>query len=178
MKTPKKTMYVIETERTYLRLPTIDDLDALAVVFGNPQVMKYLDFDCQPLTREQTEKMLISIIEGWKKNGFGRWTVFSKEDDQLIGLAGLRKHEDIAELVYILNEPFWGKGLATELANEVLRAGFANHDFPKIIAMTRPGNAASRRILAKLKMHFNGEAETYGIQIVEYEMTRKDYELR
>jgi len=171
-------MYEIETERTVLRIPTINDLDDLAVIFANPQVMKYMDIDCKPLTREQTENALVSIISGWKKNGFGRWTIISKEDNKLIGLAGFRRHEDIAELFYILDEPYWGKGLATEIASDVLKVGFERHNFTRIVAMTRPANAASRRILSKLRMSFMGELEIYGISAVEYAITKEDYQLK
>ena len=168
-------MYEIETERTVLRLPIMDDLDGLAAIFGNPQVMKFMDVDCQPLAREQTELALVSIINGWKKNNFGRWSVISKEDNKLIGLAGLRKHDDIAELFYVLDESYWGKGLATEIARAVLQAGFHRHNFPRIVAMTRPGNVASRRVLSKLGMHFMGELEIYGIWAVQYEIPKEDF---
>lgn len=168
-------MYEIETERTRLRIPTIDDLDDLALIFGNPQVMKYLDIDCQPLSKEQTETALISIINGWAKNNFGRWMVISKTDNKIIGLAGFRRHEDIAELFYILDEPYWGKGLATEIAGEILKAGFERHNFPRIVAMTRPANAESRRVLDKLGMRFIGESMVYGISAVEYEIFREEF---
>ncbi len=171
-------MYVIETKRTLLRMPAISDLNDFAAIFGNPRVMRYLDADCQPLTEEQTEKVLLSIITGWEKNGFGRWAVISKADNQLIGLAGFRKHEEIAELFYIINEPFWGKGLATEIASEVLKAGFERHNFTGIVALTRPANVASRRVLGKLKMSFIGETDVYGIAAVEYKMMREDYQLK
>jgi ribosomal-protein-alanine N-acetyltransferase len=169
-------MYEIETARTHLRIPTINDLDDLARIFGNPQVMKHLDIDCQPLSKEQTKTALISIINGWAKNNFGRWMVISKADDKIIGLAGFRRHEDISELFYVLDEPYWGKGLATEIASEILKAGFGRHGFPRIIAMTRPANAESRRVLEKLGMRFIGESVVYGISAVEYEIHEKEFQ--
>lgn len=174
----KQIMYEIETERSRLRIPTIDDLDDLALILGNSQVMKYLDVDCQPLSKDQTKTALISIINGWAKNNFGRWMVISKADNKLIGLAGFRRHEDIAELFYILDEPYWGKGLATEIASEILKTGFERHNFPRIVAMTRPANAASRRVLNKLGMSFTGESLVYGISAVEYEILKEDFHLK
>ncbi len=170
-------MVQIETERTFLRLPTIADLDDLSVIFANPQVMKYMDADCQPLTRVQTEMALVSIINGWKKNGFGRWVVISKESDKLIGLAGLRKHEEIAELFYVLDEHCWGKGFATEIARQILKVGFEIYNFSQIVAMTRPANFASRRVLSKLRMNFIGELDIYGISAVQYTISKQEYQL-
>src|SRR4051812_37251392 len=98
----------IETERAILRMFTINDLDDLASILGNPQVMKYLELDCQPLSREQTEITIASIIRHWETNGFGRWAIVLKKDSKLIGMAGFRSYEQLAELIYILDEPYWG----------------------------------------------------------------------
>jgi RimJ/RimL family protein N-acetyltransferase len=165
----------IETERTILRLFTMDDLDDLASILGNPQVMKYLELDCKPLSRETTETALTNIISHWEMNGFGRWAVVSREDNKLIGMAGFRTHDENAELVYILDEPYWGRGLATEIARAILEYGFEKHKFPGIIAMTRPANVLSRRVMDKLGMKFEGEAIVYGIPVVEYSISKEDY---
>lgn len=168
-------MYEIETERTILRGLSPDDLDDLAAIVGNPQVMKYLDVDCKPLSREHAELIIESIVTGWEKRGFGRWAVICKEDNKFIGLAGFRSHEDVAELFYILDEPYWGKGLATEIAYDILKAGFEKHDFPRVVAFTRPANQASRRVMDKLGMSFMGELEIYGILAVEYVIAKEDF---
>lgn len=165
----------IETERTVLRTFTMNDLDALASILGNPEVMKHLEIDCQPLSREKTEIALESIIKHWEKNGFGRWAVVCKEDNKLIGMAGFRTHEDIAELVYILDEPYWDKGLATEIASAILKFGFETQDFERIIALTRPANTASRKVMDKIGMSFKGKANVYGIPVVEYVISQEDY---
>ena len=165
----------IETERAILRQFTMDDLDDLAFVMANPQVMKYLEIDCRPLSREQTETAIANIILHWERHGFGRWAVICKEDRKLIGMAGFRSHEDIAELIYILDEPYWGKGLATEIAGAIIECGFETCKFARIMAMTRPANMASRRVMDKLGMKFEKESEIYGIAAVEYSISKEDF---
>jgi len=166
----------IETERTVLRMFTMDDLDDLARIFGNPQVMKYLGHTCEPIERDETEKALASIINHWEKNGFGRWAVISKVNNKLIGCAGLRLHEGTPELVVLLDEPYWRKGLATEIGRAVFKYGFETRGFDRIIAMTRPANTGSRRLMNKLGMRFLEEAIVFGqYQAVIYEILREDY---
>ena len=165
----------IETERLRLRQFTMGDLDELAPIFGNPQVMKYLGLNCQPVPREETETALASMIRHWEQKGFGRWAVVLKENDKLIGCAGLRSYEGTAELVYLLDEPFWGKGLATEIARACLKYGFEKHNFPQIIAFTRPGNAASRHILDKIGMRFEREDLFFGIVAVLYSISQEEF---
>ena len=165
----------IETERTVLRMFTMDDLDDLARIFGNPQVMKYLGHTCEPIPRDETEKALASIINHWEKNGFGRWAVISKVNNKLIGCAGLRSYEGTAELVYLLDDSYWGKGLATEIAGKIIKYGFETREFPQIIAMTRPGNAASRRVMDKLGMRFYKEDTIFDAFVVFYIISKEDY---
>ncbi len=165
----------LQTRRTILRMFTPDDLNALAAIFGNANVMKYLGLDCKPIAREETEAAILSMIKHWKERNFGRWAVINKEDNRLIGCAGFRSFEETAELFYILDEPYWGKGLATEIAAECLRFGFEERGLHQIIAFTRPENAASRKVLDKINMRFDGEITVFGVEAVRYVFNREDY---
>jgi RimJ/RimL family protein N-acetyltransferase len=169
-------MNQLETERTVLRMFTTNDLDDLAAILSSPEVMKYLELDCQPISRKQTQITIESIIRHWKNHGFGRWAVICKEDGKLIGMAGFRSHEDIGELVYVLDEPYWGVGLATEIADAILKYGFEVCNFLSIIAMTRPENVASRRVMDKIGMRFEKEVNVYGVSAVQYSISREDYQ--
>ena len=166
----------IETERTFLRMFTMDDLDDLARILSNPQVMRYQGHDCQPISRDETEVILASLIKHWERKSFGRWAVISKEDNKLIGCAGLRSYQEIAELLYLLDEPYWGKGIATELGSAILEYGFEKLNFDRIIAVTRPENVVSRRVLEKLGMRFEKETIFFGIFVAQYTISRKEYQ--
>jgi [ribosomal protein S5]-alanine N-acetyltransferase len=96
----------LETERAILRMFTIEDRDALSTIGSNPQVMKYIGLECNPFSREEIKDALITIINHWKTNGFGRGAIISKEANKWIGYAGLRLHEGTAELVYLLRRTF------------------------------------------------------------------------
>ena len=61
---------VIETERLALRHLTMDDLDALALIYRDPEVRKY--FPEGTLTYEQTREELEWIIDVYYgQHGFG-----------------------------------------------------------------------------------------------------------
>lgn len=166
-----------ETPRARLRQFTLRDLDALARIYAKPRVIRYLGANGEPVSREETEIIISSMLRHWERRGFGRWAVEHKKSGRLIGCAGLRSHEEIAELVYTLDEPYWGKGLATEIARECLRYGFERHRFPEIVAFTRIENFASRRVMEKLGMQCKGATRVYGIDVVEYRL-RRDEQLR
>lgn len=153
----------------------MNDLEELTRIFEKPNVMKYLGREGKPMTGEETETALVSIINHWERNGFGRWAVECKKNGNLIGCSGLRSFEDTAELVYLIDEPYWGNGLATEIALACLNFGFKDRRFYKIIAFARPQNAASRKILEKIGMRFTGETTVFGVFVVQYELQREDY---
>jgi ribosomal-protein-alanine N-acetyltransferase len=171
-------MKSLETERLILRMLRLDDFDALAHIFEKPNVMKFLGPEGSPMSREETEVFLHSISRHWERHGIGRWVVVLKKTDTIIGCSGLRLYEGTAELVYLIDEPYWGVGLATEIARACLEFGFSEYDFENIIAFTRHGNAASRKVMEKVGMRFVQETTVFGVFVVQYEITRDEYYLK
>lgn len=156
-----ETLPEISTERARLRQFTPHDLDDLARIFSKPGVMRYLGLHGTPLPREETETILLSMIAHWKRRGFGRWAVESVEDGRLIGSAGLRSYGEQAELVYLLDEPFWGRGLATEVARACLDFAFRVARLDLVVAFIRPDNLASSRVVKKLGMTHEGDVDFF-----------------
>ena len=165
----------LETERLRLRLFTPADLDPLARIFSHPEVMRYLG-DGRPISRAASEAALTSIIAHWHRHGFGRWAVVHKAHGRLLGYGGLRRLDSMIELVYLLDRPYWGAGLATELARAVLCYGFRQRACDFIVAVTKPDNLASRRVLTKLGMRFEKEANYFNIPVVQYTITHAEHE--
>jgi len=168
-------MHEVETARLRLRMFTPADLSALSRIFADPHVMEYLGKDGLPIPSEETAAALTSIIEHWHRNGFGRWAVEDKADGRLLGYAGIRSLEGQAELVYLLAKEYWGQGLATEVAVACLRYGFTEKRFDSILALTRPLNVRSRRVMEKIGMRFEKDATYFGIDVVQYVVERREY---
>ena len=88
------------------------------------------------------------------------YAVVEKATDSVIGSCGLTRFDNEltgAELSYVLHREFWGRGYATELAQELLRYGFRELGLQRIHAYCFKGNGASRRVLEKLGMRHLGE---------------------
>jgi RimJ/RimL family protein N-acetyltransferase len=164
----------IETDRLLLRQFTLDDLDALAQIFADPEVVQHLGSG-QPASRGETENALLSIIAHWGRHGFGRWAAVNKQTRDLLGYAGLRSFHGEPELVYLLKKSHWGMGLATEMARACLKFGFGELRFERIIAMAKTANVASHRVMAKAGMCFERAASIYGMEVVCYALSRPAY---
>ena len=166
--------HVVETARLRLRMLRPEDLDDLAALFADPEVMKYVA-DGKPASREETRKALDSIIQHWRRHGFGRWAVEDKTTGEFVGFGGLRSLFGTSEVVYHFATRHWGKGLATELGRASLRYGFETHRFARIVAIAKPENAASIRVMEKLGMRYEKDANYYGIDVTQYEINREDF---
>jgi RimJ/RimL family protein N-acetyltransferase len=166
----------VELETARLRLRPFDDadLDALCRITADTDVMQYIG-EGRPLTREETAANLSSIIGAFRRRGFGRWAMVEKASGALLGYCGLARPtgSPYVELVYMLDRPAWGRGLATEASAAVLRYGFEELRQERVYAFTMPGNARSRRVLERLGMEYLREDSYYGYACVSYALTRE-----
>ncbi len=167
---------VIETARLRLRMFRQQDLDDLAALFADPNVMRYVA-DGQPTGREEARKALDSIIEHWRRHGFGRWAVEDKATAEFVGFGGLRSLFGMPEVVYHFATDHWGKGFATELGRASLRYGFEARGFDRIVAIAKPENAASIHVMEKLGMNFEKRTSYYDIDVVQYAIAREEFKI-
>ena len=169
-----KAMNEIETERLWLRLFRPDDLDELALIFSDAEVVKHIGSG-RPASREETEVALHSIINHWERHGFGRWAAICKQSRRLIGYCGLRSFHGVPELVYLLVRDCWGLGLATEMAWASLKFGFIERKFDHIVAMAKLANLASQHVMKKVGMRFEGNAVICDMEVACYSISRQSY---
>ncbi|MBQ3178700.1 MAG: GNAT family N-acetyltransferase, partial [Clostridia bacterium] len=62
------------------------------------------------------------------------------------------------EIGYVLNPSYWGMGIAPEAVSAVLRFGFTELHLHRIEARYMTGNTASRRVMEKVGMTYEGTA--------------------
>jgi ribosomal-protein-alanine N-acetyltransferase len=149
------TAVVLETERLLLRRLTMDDLDALAELYRDPDVRRY--FPDGVLTYDQTRAELEWIIDVYYgRYGYGLWATILKETGAFIGRCGLLPWEiggrTEVEVAYLLGTDHWGRGLATEAARAIAEHAFATLPVDRLICLLDPANDASRRVAAKIGM--------------------------
>lgn len=168
----------IETERTFLRAFNNNDLDDLAAIFSDADVMRFMPGG-KPRSREQTLNSLNSIQKHWDEHGFGWWAVvIDKLEQKLAGWCGLARLENTTqvELLYMFDKPYWGKGLATETAKASLRYGFEELNLKQIVALSVPENTASRRVMEKLGMNYEGLRHFHNSDLAYYSIDKDKFE--
>ena len=190
-------MVILETPRVTLRQFEADDLDAIAAIKSDPEVMRYIGTG-EPATREQVKAMLDRWISNatyaWdektlqlvpqlyraveRKAQFSTWAMILKSTGELAGRCGLAAWNlDGAlevEVGYVLARQFWGKGLATEAALASRDYGFDRLGFDRLIALIQPGNVGSQNVARKLGMRAERNFNLRGTDCIIFSMTRAD----
>ncbi|MEG4007455.1 GNAT family N-acetyltransferase [Microcoleus sp. Pol11C1] len=168
-------MQEIETARLYLRQFTPHDLDDLYRIYSDPETMKYIT---GVRSREATEIAIDTMIQLWEENNFGMWAVVHKIDRKMIGRCGLGfldKTPEV-ELGYALDKVYWNQGLATEASFASLNYGFEILQLDRIVAIARPENIASQRVIQKVGMKYEKNAHYYETDVVYYSISRENYQ--
>jgi [ribosomal protein S5]-alanine N-acetyltransferase len=162
----------LKTRRLVLRAPVPEDAEALAPMYADPEVMRYVG-DGRTLTRADTERSVRRMIERWDADGFGLFTTVRKEDEAVIGRVGLlvwntdtwepttraeaAEAPSEVEVGYTLGKPFWGQGLATEAAGAVRDYALGELGADRLIALIIHGNTASENVARKLGLEYERE---------------------
>jgi [ribosomal protein S5]-alanine N-acetyltransferase len=89
----------------------------------------------------------------------------------VIGYCGIELYEGgpEVELGFSFARSAWGRGYATEAALAWLKHGFGALGFPRVIALVKPANTASIRVLEKVGMTKLGPTQVAGGDWLLYE---------
>lgn len=117
-------------------------------------------------SESQTRDYMARNLKHWDQHNFGLW-VLRDLDGQIAGRCVLR-HLDVEgideiELGYGLHTPYWGKGLATEVAKELLSLGRSALARDTLVALTRTENLGSQRVLVKTGLALEREIAYDGV---------------
>ena len=146
---------IFETQRLFLREFTIDDAENAYLLNLDEEVIKYTG-DQSFISIEEAKKFLANYND-YKKNGFGRWAVINKTDNDFLGWCGLKYSTDVDEvdIGFRLFKKHWNKGYATESANACIEMGFNKFGITSIVGRARKENSASIRVLEKIGLQFD-----------------------
>lgn len=159
----------INTKRLYLRAVSCNDFDRFVALFTEPAVMKFIGIEAGYIpSKEEIGQLLDGAIQAWETRGYGRWSLFDQKTSEFIGFCGFRSEQGMPELICMLHERFWGKGLAVEAARACLNYGFESIEFTEVKAFTRPGHKRARQVMNKLDAEFINYVDFHGVQGAAY----------
>lgn len=151
-------MPTLETDRLLLRPMRVSDAADMFDYARNAEVTRYLLW--KPHTSITYTREYLEYLAGRYRLGMHyEWAVVLKSTNRMIGTCGFASIDcahNAGELGYVLHPDFHGKGLMTEAARRVLSFGFEELGLHRIEARFMDGNEASRRVMERLGMRFEG----------------------
>ena len=143
----------LSTGRLVLRPVGVGDLDLMVDLNSDAAVMSYVRGRPASPDESAAEWRQRLAHQSDAGRGLGYWAGF--EAGTFVGWWSASSFEgrpDISGIGYRLRAAGWGRGLATEGAQAMIRQAFSCPDIDRVVASTMAANTGSRRVLEKLGM--------------------------
>lgn len=174
---------VIETDRLILRQITKDDAEDILRYLSDTDVMKHYGLEPFKSIDEALDEIswYRSILE--KKTGI-RWGITLKGQDRVIGSCGFLNivpQHYRSETGFELSKEYWGKGIANEAFEVVLKYGFEQMNLQRIQALIEPANLSSQKLVERNGFIKEGLLRKYEFtcgkfdDLLMYSLLRQDF---
>ncbi|WP_297286556.1 GNAT family N-acetyltransferase [uncultured Brachyspira sp.] len=152
---------IIETDRLILRElreNSEEDYNSLCDILKDKETMYAYEHG---FTEQECREWFERQINRYKTYGFGLWAVILKENNKLIGQAGLTMQNidikingsnELLEIGYLFNKNYWHRGFAIESALSCREYAFNKLNADRVYSIIRDNNIASKKVAIKNKM--------------------------
>ncbi|HCS51440.1 GNAT family N-acetyltransferase [Rubinisphaera sp.] len=167
--------YLLETERLRFRQMGPADIDFLAELLSNPQVVRFYP---KVYTREESFEWIERQMGRYQEFGHGLWLLERQVDGTLIGQAGVVsqniENEVWLEVGYMIHSKFWKQGYASEAAIACRDYAFHILNAEKVCSLIQPANIASQRVALKNQMKPHRLVQHYEKDHLQFVVSRSD----
>lgn len=161
-------MKILETDRLYLRKMKQTDFASLCNILQDEEVMYAYE---HAFSDEEAQEWLDRQIKRYKDYGFGLWAVILKENHEMIGQCGLTmqdyNEQEVLEVGYLFQKPYWHNGYATEAAIACKKYAFETLQAKEVYSIIRDNNIPSLQVAKRNGMNQCGQftKHYYGIDM-------------
>jgi len=161
------------TDRLTFRFFETGDLHLIQRLNSDPSVTSYVG----GVKSQEEISVDFDRYSNYHKDhpGFGYWFTSLKKSSEFVGffLVKLLAETAEVEIGYRLLPEYWGRGLATEGALQMVRYAFNSLKTDRVVGVTLPENVASRRVLEKAGLKFVKYHRYYQCDCAYYARNRK-----
>ena len=165
---------VIETPRLVLRELMPEDEDALAAIFADPEVMRWIGAG-GARTRQDAREAIGRQLEEYAARGYGEWATILRDSGELIGMCGLIRWPDLdgveeIEVAYLLARHAWRRGLGTEAASAIRDWGLRELGRERLVSLVYHDNVASMNVARKIGMSWEKDVPFKGATLALFSL--------
>lgn len=152
----KSVLRVLETERLVLRQLTSDDASFILALVNDPAWLQFIGDKGVRNLADARNYILQGPTAMYSRCGFGLYLVELKSDCAPIGICGLIKRDSLTDvdIGFAFLPDYRGQGYAYEAAKLVLDYAKNVLGLTRILAITKPVNQRSIRVLEKIGLRF------------------------
>ena len=166
---------IFETARLRARKMTLADLDFIASLLADEQVMRFYP---KRYTRDDSRAWVERQLWRYEEHGHGLWLIIERASGEPVGQVGLllQAIEGSAEpeVGYLMDRRFWRRGYATEAAIATRDYAFSTLGLPRIVSLIRPENIPSQGVATKMGMQRERTVEFAGMEHWLYSVSNSD----
>ncbi|MBW0101630.1 GNAT family N-acetyltransferase [Pseudonocardia sp. KRD291] len=149
----------VPTTRLAFAEMALDDLDDMAGLLGDPEVMKHYP---RPRDRDEARAWIEWNQRLYRQEGFGLWRVTLRSTGEFVGDCGLTPQtidgETDVEVGYHVRADLQGHGYATEAATACRDHARDQLGTRRLIAITHPHNTPSQHVAEKIGLGYERQA--------------------
>ncbi len=138
---------ILDTQRLRLREMSLDDLDFIAALLADAEVMRFYP---KCYSRDEARSWIERQMARYARDGHGLWLVLDRDRGAPVGQVGLciQRVDGVAEpeIGYLIHRPFWRRGFAAEAAAATRDYALGELGKPRVISLVRPVNIPSQRV--------------------------------
>lgn len=183
--TNDSTQYTICSKRLEARSLNQDEESSLIAQYthllGNSENIRMFA-ESKPWSPTAVQEFIQSEVKRWNSgNKFSVLSIYHSDTQEFIGYLHIKHslkdfadigdgHPNVGEIIYIIDQAFWGKGYGTEIAilgKKLIKHlisesphGTMERDIKEIVATVHPSNEGSKKILQKTLKHQEQEEFT------------------
>lgn len=162
----------IQTDRLILRRFEYTDIDSMMRNWVSDEEIQWGYGEPVYSTPDEVNRLLNKYISSYANEDYYRWAIIEKVSNECIGQIAFY-HVDsknhLGEIEYCIGSSYQGKGYATEATKAVIAYGFNQINFHRVQICCRDVNEASRKVIEKCGLTYEGTLRDYFYRRDHYE---------
>lgn len=158
-----------ETPRLIFRKLTLEDIPSWTEFFIDNNLLEMIGFDLSKSSNELATGWISKQLERYEEEELGHLAIIEKASGKLIGLSGIipriLENTSYFEIAYSFKPPYWGKGFATEAAQQLQKFGIDAGVSDEFISIIDKENFRSQAVARKNKMEILFNSTYEGMEV-------------
>lgn len=154
---------ILETKRLVIRKLTLEDASFFYELVNDPDWILFIGDRNVQTIQDAKDYLKNRIFKSYETSGFGFYAVVQKSTQEVLGISGFVKREELeyVDVGFAFLPKGRGQGFAFESTQALMNYGLNELKFDKVLAIANNDNARSHHLLKKMGFEFDQYVKLY-----------------